>query len=472
MRKLGQAWRLQNARSYLKLFAVMSALLMLGGLASAMTVLSADRNTVSKAGENQSYPCAVDIFYKGAMICINGAGYAVPAADTAGYSTVVGVADENVDNSGGSAGTLNVRVKSGRRFSFVATGTLAQTDVGTTMYVVDDQTFNADQQVNAVVAGILTEFTSTTAGYIYIGHPASSGGIGGVTTAMLSLQGRNETGSTFEPGDICYVNGYDETEDRFTLALADADSVGLAAMNLWTTRESLATATNGTFHKTYRETAQATDTTTEGDRVYLSTTPGDWTYTSPQDGDPNGVTVVVGYVAVVSATVGEVEINLMAGGLEQIGTNEIQDSAVATAKVAALAITTAKLAAANEYISTSPTGNGLGYGTGAGGAVTQITNRSTGVTVNTLCGTITTDTTSLAAEGSADFIVTNSEVAIGDVVILSIQSGEDGGGTVLSVQDVANGSFTIRVHNGNATGGTAETGAILINFAVIKAVSA
>jgi len=117
------------------------------------------------------------------------------------------------------------------------------------------------------------------------------------------------------------------------------------------------------------------------------------------------------------------------------------------------------------------TSKALGYGTGAGSSVTQTTNRSTGVTINALSGTITTDTTSLAAEGSADFIVTNSKVEIGDVVVLSIQSGENSGGTILSVQDVADGSFTIRVHNGNVAAGTAETGAILINFAVIKAVS-
>lgn len=113
-----------------------------------------------------------------------------------------------------------------------------------------------------------------------------------------------------------------------------------------------------------------------------------------------------------------------------------------------------------------------GYSVGEGGAVTQAINRTTGVTLNAVCGTITTNNASLAAEGSADFIVTNSLVAIGDVVILSIQSGENSGGTVLSVQDVAAGSFTIRVHNGNVAAGTAETGAILINFAVIKAVSA
>lgn len=123
-------------------------------------------------------------------------------------------------------------------------------------------------------------------------------------------------------------------------------------------------------------------------------------------------------------------------------------------------------------ISTAPTGGGIGYGTGAGGAVTQATNRTTGVTLSKLTGTITTNNASLAAEASADFVVTNTTVAIGDVVVVSIQSGSNGGGTIVSVCTVAAGSFTIRVHNGNVAAGTAETGAILINFAVIKAVSA
>jgi len=121
--------------------------------------------------------------------------------------------------------------------------------------------------------------------------------------------------------------------------------------------------------------------------------------------------------------------------------------------------------------STNPT-NGIGYATGAGGAVTQITSRVTGVTLNNVAGTITTDVTSLAAEGTADFVVTNSSVAIGDTVVVSIQSGSNGGGTIVSVSTVTAGSFTVRVHNGNADLGTAETGAIKINFAVIKAVSA
>ena len=118
---------------------------------------------------------------------------------------------------------------------------------------------------------------------------------------------------------------------------------------------------------------------------------------------------------------------------------------------------------------------GIGYATGAGGAVTQITSKATGVTMvpnPCLSGTITTHNASLAAEGTVDFIVTNSAVAVGDTVVLSIQSGTNDGGTIASVAVVGAGVFTVRLYNGNVASGTAETGAILINFAIIKAVSA
>ena len=124
--------------------------------------------------------------------------------------------------------------------------------------------------------------------------------------------------------------------------------------------------------------------------------------------------------------------------------------------------------------SSSPT-LGVGYATGAGSTVAQGTDRSTGVTINALSGTITTFTTSLAAEASAEFTVTNSAVAIGDVVVLSQRSGSSNVAGVAGTTDVrvvttAAGSFIISVDNHSTT--TAETGAIILNFAIIKAVAA
>lgn len=104
-----------------------------------------------------------------------------------------------------------------------------------------------------------------------------------------------------------------------------------------------------------------------------------------------------------------------------------------------------------------------------GGAVTQATNRSTGVTINTLSGVITTNTTSLAAEAAATFTVTNNQVFADDIVLVAVGGGSNGGNTTVQVVVIAAGSFQVTVANQNASGGTAETGAILINFLVMKA---
>jgi hypothetical protein len=117
------------------------------------------------------------------------------------------------------------------------------------------------------------------------------------------------------------------------------------------------------------------------------------------------------------------------------------------------------------------TGFGIGYKAkvAVGGVVTQQTNRTTGVTLDKLTGQITTNNASLAAEASADFVVTNARVTAKDVILLTIASGSNSGGTAVAVVGVAAGSFTIRVTNNNVAAGTAETGTILINFFVMRA---
>jgi len=108
---------------------------------------------------------------------------------------------------------------------------------------------------------------------------------------------------------------------------------------------------------------------------------------------------------------------------------------------------------------------GVGYATGAGGAVTQITSRTTGVTLNKTAGAITL----VSAAGSATaatFTVTNSTVAATDVIILNQKSGTDL--YDLMVTAVSAGSFNITFRT---TGGT-TTETPVLNFAVIKAVAA
>lgn len=114
-------------------------------------------------------------------------------------------------------------------------------------------------------------------------------------------------------------------------------------------------------------------------------------------------------------------------------------------------------------------GSGIGYasGQGVGGTVTQTAGaRTNGVTLNKLSGQITGDNTSLAANTSATFTVTNSFVGLNDTVSLSVQSGPTANTSVFSVSTVTAGTFNIRI--ANISTATADTGAPIINFNVIK----
>ena len=121
-------------------------------------------------------------------------------------------------------------------------------------------------------------------------------------------------------------------------------------------------------------------------------------------------------------------------------------------------------------VSTAPTGSGIGYATGAGGAVTQATSRTTGVTLSKLSGAITTNNASLAAGAEATFTVTNTTVAATDTVVVSLKTPSSTGLSLPFVSTTAAGSFDITLTN--LHGSTADTSASVINFAVIKAVAA
>jgi hypothetical protein len=131
-------------------------------------------------------------------------------------------------------------------------------------------------------------------------------------------------------------------------------------------------------------------------------------------------------------------------------------------------------AAAAERVRLTSTGRlttngvGIGYATGAGGTVTQITSKATGVTLNKATGQITMDAANLAANTTVSFVLTNSAIAAGDTLILNHISGGTPGSYTLNARSAA-GSATIDVRNITA-GALAE--AIVIAFAVIKAVTA
>lgn len=115
-----------------------------------------------------------------------------------------------------------------------------------------------------------------------------------------------------------------------------------------------------------------------------------------------------------------------------------------------------------------PDTNGLGYAAG-GGAVTQITSASTGVTLNKLCGQITTVALTTAAAAEEVFTVTNSFVDATDVVVVSTTYA--GAGTIqVSTKKTVAGAFDIVIANLHAS--AALDAVVVVNFAVIKTVIA
>ena len=134
-----------------------------------MTVLVADTNLQSRGGPGLGlqYSCGVDILYKGAIVSVNAAGFLVAGSDTTA-ERCVGIADENIDNSGGSAGDLVCRVLSGRAFLLPATS-LLQTDVGTLAMIVDDGEVEvAAATTNDIPVGFIVEFVSATSVWVFI----------------------------------------------------------------------------------------------------------------------------------------------------------------------------------------------------------------------------------------------------------------------------------------------------------------
>lgn len=113
-------------------------------------------------------------------------------------------------------------------------------------------------------------------------------------------------------------------------------------------------------------------------------------------------------------------------------------------------------------------GGGIGYATGNGGTVTQATSKTTGVTLNELCGRITMNAAALAAAAEVSFVVTNSTVAATDVVIVNVQSVGTAGSYFITVGAVSAGSFAITV--GNCSAGSLSQ-AVVLNFCIIKGVS-
>jgi len=106
--------------------------------------------------------------------------------------------------------------------------------------------------------------------------------------------------------------------------------------------------------------------------------------------------------------------------------------------------------------------SGVGYATGSGGSVTQSTNKTTGVTINTYCGQIVTANSTLGNVATNSFTVTNNKMASTDVVMVNATNGN----YTCVANNNSNGSFNISLTN--VSGGSLSD-VVYINFAIFKA---
>jgi hypothetical protein len=122
-----------------------------------------------------------------------------------------------------------------------------------------------------------------------------------------------------------------------------------------------------------------------------------------------------------------------------------------------------RITSAGNVVVTSPAS--LGYSTGSGGTVTQATNKSTGVTLNKPTGVITMNNASLTANTNVSFVLTNSTIAAGDVVLVNIFDNASLNSYQACAENSRGGSVYIMLRN---TTGSALGEPVALSYAVIK----
>lgn len=112
---------------------------------------------------------------------------------------------------------------------------------------------------------------------------------------------------------------------------------------------------------------------------------------------------------------------------------------------------------------------GIGYGTGAGGAVVQATSKATAVVLNAVTGTITLNNAALAAATIVSFVFTNSSLGVTDQIVLSHESAGTTGAYSINGRVTGAGAGAIDIRN-NTAGSLSE--AIVLRFSVLNSVNA
>lgn len=180
------------------------------------------------------------------------------------------------------------------------------------------------------------------------------------------------------------------------------------------------------------------------------------------DGGASSSTTSNSYGIGVNPSTGAFVLTAGTAGSFQMYTANTQRFSISNA--GAFAITSGTLAC-DGFIKSSNATTGIGYATGAGGTVTQATSRTTGVTLDKVCGAITLFAAAPVVGTWVSFTVTNSAVAATDVPRVAVKSGTNT--YVANVSAVAAGSFRISFMSISGTSSDSP----VINFDLGKAVT-
>lgn len=197
-----------------------------------MAALTKDRITERKELGFKAYRMAASTkIYAGSLVALNTSGYAVPAADTAGFQ-VIGIADAQYDNSTGAAADLWCKVFA-PCLAKLPTISITQAMLGRPMFVVDDQTVDDAQGTNKVLAGVLREYVSATLGWVEVGGLS----IGQLAGNYLPAAGQATTvtasdtivtGLALVVGVVVSLND-DPSDDPFLVTATIGDQAGTPA---------------------------------------------------------------------------------------------------------------------------------------------------------------------------------------------------------------------------------------------------
>jgi hypothetical protein len=106
----------------------------------------------------------------------------------------------------------------------------------------------------------------------------------------------------------------------------------------------------------------------------------------------------------------------------------------------------------------------IGYTSAAQGTVTQLTDKSTGVTLNKSMGRITMNNAALAGNTAVTFTLTNSIISANDAIIVNVSGGGTAAAYTTYISSMTAGSAAITLRNLTA-GSLSE--AVIINYSII-----